>query len=108
MHGVRVVNMHHRKTLVNAGLNDLGNGYGKKRILRILWDQEHVVYHELLNSSKTVNSSRRQQQIVDLNLTLIVKRPQRAIRHYKVILFPDNASLHKSKPGNKSVKRFCL
>ncbi|GBM46478.1 hypothetical protein AVEN_78874-1 [Araneus ventricosus] len=59
--GMHVVDIHHLKTPVNADLNGLGSGYGKKRILCIWWDLEGVMYHELLKSSETVNSARCQK-----------------------------------------------
>ncbi|GBN17880.1 Mariner Mos1 transposase [Araneus ventricosus] len=103
---MRMVNMHHRKTRVNAGLNGLGNSCGKKTILYIWWDQESVMYHELFKSGEDVNSTRYQQQIVHLNHTLILKRPQLANRHDKVILLHDNASPHTSKPMTNALKYF--
>ncbi|GBM91678.1 hypothetical protein AVEN_122284-1 [Araneus ventricosus] len=48
-----MVNIHHRKTRVNADLNGLGNDYGKKTMLTIWWDREDAVYHELQKSSET-------------------------------------------------------
>ncbi|GBM98218.1 hypothetical protein AVEN_152293-1 [Araneus ventricosus] len=56
--GMHMVNIHHRKIRVNAGLNGLGNYYGKKTMLFIWWDLEVEVYHECLKSSETINSAR--------------------------------------------------
>ncbi|GBM59072.1 hypothetical protein AVEN_117512-1 [Araneus ventricosus] len=88
---MRVVNMQHRKTRVNADLNGLGNSDGKKRILCIWRDLEGAVYHEILKSNEIINNARYQQHIANLSHTLIVKRPQWLIRP---ILPPYNATPH--------------
>ncbi|GBN15611.1 Mariner Mos1 transposase [Araneus ventricosus] len=76
----------------------------KKTMFCIWWDQEDVVYHELVKSCETGNSGRCQQQIVNLNQTLIVKRPLWASRPGKMILLHDNASPHASKPVKDTLR----
>nr|KAF6319700.1 hypothetical protein mMyoMyo1_008439 [Myotis myotis] len=49
------------------------NCSGKKTMLCVWWDQEGVVYYELLKPGETVNTDRYQQQIINLNHTLMVK-----------------------------------
>ncbi|GBL94735.1 hypothetical protein AVEN_244722-1 [Araneus ventricosus] len=97
--------MHHRKSRVASDLDGLGNDYGNKRILCIWWDLEDVVYHELLKSSETVNSAWYQQQFVNVNHILIIKRQKWVILP---ILPPDNSTPHTSKLVNKHVKRLCV
>jgi len=73
-------------------------------MLCIWWNQEGVVYHELLKPGETVNTDRYRQQIINLNHALIVKRPEWARRHGKVILLHDNAPSHTSKPVKDMLK----
>lgn len=73
------------------------NRFGKKTMLCVWWDQEGVVFYELLKPSETVNTVRYQQQMVDLNRALLEKRPQWASRRGKVILLHDNAPAHTAK-----------
>lgn len=73
------------------------NHFGKKAMLCVWWDQKGVVYFELLKTGETINSSRYEKQIMELNQCLITKRPEWAKRHGKVILLHDNASSHTSK-----------
>nr|KAF6341505.1 hypothetical protein mMyoMyo1_011921 [Myotis myotis] len=80
------------------------NHLEKKTMLCIWWDQEGVVYYELLRPGETVNTDRYRQQIINLNHTLIVKRPECARRHGKVILLHDNAPSHTSKPVKDMLK----
>ena len=42
-------------------------------MLCVWWDQKDVVYYELLKPSKTVNTKRYQQQLIDLNRSLLKK-----------------------------------
>ena len=91
-----------RKSWVDPGQQSTStarpNRFGRKTMLCVWWDQEGVVYYELLKPGETVNTNRYRQQIIDLNQALIVKRPEWARRHGKVILLHDNAPAHTAKP----------
>jgi len=67
-------------------------------MLCVWWDQKGVVYYELLKSSETVYTKRYQQQLIDLNYSLLKKRPEYQKRQHKVIFFYDNAPSHTAKP----------
>ena len=60
-----------------------------------LMGPESVIYYELLKLdwSETVNTKRYQQQLIDLNRSLLKKRPE-----YKVIFLHDNAPSRTAKP----------
>jgi len=73
------------------------NRFGRKTMLCIWWDQKGVVYYELLKPGETVNTKRYQQQLIDLNRSLLKKRPEYQ-RQHKIIFLHDNASSHTAKP----------
>nr|KAF6310761.1 hypothetical protein mMyoMyo1_008805 [Myotis myotis] len=72
------------------------NRFGKKTMLCVWWDREGVVYHELLKPGETVNTDRHRQQIINLKHALIIKPPEWARRHGKVILLHDDPPSHTS------------
>lgn len=78
--------------------------FGKKTMLCVWWDQRGVVYHELLKPGESVNSERYQNQLAQLNQSLIVKRPEWVNKHGKVILLHDNATPHTSKAVKSMLK----
>nr|KAF6378768.1 hypothetical protein mMyoMyo1_009678 [Myotis myotis] len=80
------------------------NRFGKKTMLCVWWDQEGVVYYELLKPGETINTDHYRQQISNLNYALIVERPEWVKRHGKVILLYDNAPPHTSKPVKDTLK----
>jgi len=80
------------------------NRFGRKTMLCVWWDQDGVVYHELLKPGETVNTDRYRQQMINLNHALIEKRPEWARRHGKVILQHDNAPSHTAKPVKDTLK----
>lgn len=80
------------------------NRFGKKTMLCVWWDQNGVVYYELLKPGETVNAQRYRQQMINLNQALIDKRPEWATRHGKVILLHDNAPSHTAKPVKDTLK----
>ena len=43
-------------------------------MLCVWWDQKGVIYYELLKPGETVNTKRYQQQLIDLNRSLLKKR----------------------------------
>ena len=51
--------------------------FGRKTMLCVWWDQKGMVYYELLKPGETVNIKRYQQQLIDLNHSLLKKRPER-------------------------------
>ena len=63
-------------------------------MLCVWWNQKGV--YELLKPSETVNTKRYQQQLIDLNRSLLKKRPEYQKRQHKIFLH-DNAS-HTAKP----------
>ena len=60
-------------------------------MLCIWWDQQGVVYHELLKSGQTVTGNLYREQIIRLSRALQEKRPEYETRQHKVILLHDNA-----------------
>lgn len=80
------------------------NRFGRKTMLCVWWDQDGVVYHELLKPGETVNTDRYRQQIINLNHALIQKRPEWARRHGKVILQHDNAPSHTARSVKDTLK----
>nr|KAF6369023.1 hypothetical protein mMyoMyo1_010429 [Myotis myotis] len=80
------------------------NHFRKKTMLCIWWDQEGVVCYELLKPGETVNTECYQQQIINLNHSLIMKQPECARRHSKVILLHDDTPSHTSKPLKDTLK----
>jgi len=54
--------------------------------------------YELLKPGETVNTKRYQQQLIDLNRSLLEKRPEYQKRQHKVIFLHDNAPSHTAKP----------
>jgi len=56
-----------------------------------------LVYYELLKPGETVNTKRYQQQLIDLNRSLLEKRPEYRKRQHKVIFLHDNAPSHTAK-----------
>ena len=52
------------------------NRFGRKTMLFVWWDQNHVVYYELLKPEETVNTKRYQQQLTHLNRLLLEKKPR--------------------------------
>ena len=47
-------------------------------MLCVWWDQRRMVCYELLKPGETVNTKRYQQQLTDLNRSLLEKRPERS------------------------------
>ena len=65
-------------------------------MLCVWWDQEGVIYYELLKPSETVNTYRYHQQLIKLHRALREKRPHYRKRHDKLIFLHDNTSSHMS------------
>ena len=65
-------------------------------MLCVWWDQEGVIYYELLKSGETVNAHHYHQQLIKLHRALCKKRPYYRKRHDKLIFLHDNAPSHTS------------
>ena len=82
------------------------NRFGKKAMLCVWWDQDGIVYYELLKPGETVNTVRYQQQLVSLRRALDEKRPIWRDRHDKLILLHDNAPSHTALAVKNTIKEF--
>ena len=60
-------------------------------MLCVWWDQQGVVYYELLKPGETVDAHRYHQQLIKLRRALREKRPDYEERHEKLIFLHDNA-----------------
>jgi len=65
-----------------------------------------MIYYELLKPGETVNTKRYQQQLIDLNRSLLKKRPEYQKRQHKVIFLHNNAPSHTSKPVRDTLEAF--
>jgi len=70
------------------------NRFDRKTMLCVWWDQKNMVYYELLKPGETVNTKRYQQQLIDLNRSLLKKRPEYQKRQQKLY---DNVPSHTAK-----------
>ena len=66
----------------------------------VWWDQEGVIYYELLKSDETVNAHRYHQQLIKLYHALREKRPHYRKRHDKLIFLHYNAPSHVNNVQN--------
>lgn len=71
--------------------------HGHKVLLCIWWDQQGVVYYELLKPNETVTADVYRRQLNKLNDQLLQKRPAIASNRRKVILLHDNARPHVAR-----------
>jgi len=55
-----------------------------------------MVYYELLKPGETINT-KRYQQLIDLNCSLLKNRPEYQKRQHKVIFLHDNALSYSAK-----------
>jgi len=95
-------NAKRKKSWVDPGASSTStarsNSFGRKTMLCVWWNQKDVIYYELLKPGKTVNTKRYQQQLIDLNSSLLKKRLEYQKRQHKVIFLHDNAPSHTAKP----------
>lgn len=70
------------------------NIHDHKVMLCIWWNQEGMVYYELLKWNETLTGARYQQQLCNLKRELDQNRPQIASKRQKMILLHDNAPPH--------------
>ena len=66
-------------------------------MLSIWWDQEGVIFYELLKPSETITADRYRQQMIKLDRAVKDKRQQYNEGHDKVILYHDSPRLHIAK-----------
>jgi len=57
------------------------NRFGRKTMLCVCWDQEGVIYYELLKPGETINAYRYHQQLIKLHRALREKRSHYRKRH---------------------------
>jgi len=65
-------------------------------MLCVWWDQEGLIYYELLKPGETVNAHDYHQQLIKLHRALREKRPHYRKRHDKLIFLHDSAPSHTS------------
>jgi len=80
------------------------NRFGKKTMLCVWWDQNGIVYYELLKPGETVNTARYLQQMIDLEQAARINRPQYRSFHDKLILLHDNAPAHTAAVVKKKIE----
>jgi len=73
-------------------------------MLYVWWDQKDVVYYEFLKPGETVNTDRYRQQMINLNRTLLQKRPEYQKRQHKVIFLDDTAPSPQSNTRPENVR----
>lgn len=78
--------------------------HGLKLLLCIWWDQQGVIYYELLKPNETITGDRYRRQLMCLSRALKEKRSLYEQRHDKVILLHDNARPHVAKPVKTYLK----
>lgn len=86
-----------KKSWVSPGEPSTSTPKRNKVMLCIWWDQQGVVYYELLKPGETVTGDRYRQQLHNLEENLHRKRPTIASIRRKVILLHDNARPHVAK-----------
>ena len=74
------------------------NIHGAKVMLCIWWDQDGILYHELLKPGETVNGECYRTQLIRLERAITEKRPEYASRHKAIIFHHDNARPHVAIP----------
>ena len=67
-------------------------------MLCIWWDQNGVLYYELLKPVETINGERYRTQLIRLKRAIAEKRPEYATRHEAIIFHYDNARPHVAIP----------
>lgn len=82
------------------------NTHGSKLMLSIWWDQQGVLYYELVQPNERITGERYQKQLIQLSCALKMKRPEYAQRHDKVIFQHDNALPYISRIVKKTLEEF--
>jgi [histone H3]-lysine36 N-dimethyltransferase SETMAR len=80
------------------------NIHGRKVLLCIWWDQKGILFYELLQPGETITALLYKQLLTKLNDEIILKRPECANRHDKIILLHDNARPHIAKSIKDIIK----
>lgn len=87
-----------RKSWVDPGQpRQRQNIHGYKALLCNSWDQEDVLYYEILHPNETVTVDRYRQQLYWLSDELMRKRPSVASNRRKAILLHDDARPHVAR-----------
>lgn len=71
--------------------------HGSKVMLCIWWDQEGIIYYELLNPGETITGDRYHLQLMRLSQAIKEKREKTETRHDRLIFQHDNARPHVAK-----------
>lgn len=82
------------------------NRCGRKTMLCVWWDQEGVIYYELLKPGETVNIQRYRQQMIDINQALREKRPEYQNKNNIQRPLHDNAPSHTAKLIKETMDAF--
>ena len=81
-----------------AKLTAKPNIHGAKVMLCIWWDQNGVLYYDLLKPGETINGKRYRTQLIRLKRAIAEKRPEYATRHEAIIFHHDNTRPHIAIP----------
>ena len=81
------------------------NVHGKKVMLCIWWDQQGVLYYEVLQPNETVTGERYASQLTTLAEKLDEERPWSGKGRRKVILQHDNARPHVASASRDTVNK---
>ncbi|GBN15398.1 hypothetical protein AVEN_98855-1 [Araneus ventricosus] len=100
---MRIVNIHHPKIRVNAGLNGLGNRRGQFYVFGWIWRVWCIMSFWYPAKPSIVLATNNNISSV-WKYALVDKRPQWTSRHDNVILLRDNASPYTSKPVKNTLK----
>jgi len=73
-------------------------------MLSIWWNQEGVIFYEVMKLSETITADRCRQQMIKLDRFVKDKRPQYDERHDKVILQHNNARPHVAKTVQETLQ----
>jgi len=73
------------------------NRFNRKTMLCVWWDQKDAIM-SYWSLAKQLIAKRYQQQLIDLNRSLLKKRPEYQKRQHKVIFLHDKAPSHTAKP----------
>ena len=77
------------------------NRFGRKTMLCVWWDQEGVIYYELLKPGETVNAHGYHQQLIKLHCALREKKPHYRKRHDKLIFLQRQRTIAHVNNGPK-------
>ena len=73
-------------------------------MLSICWDQEGVIFYEVLKPSETITADRYRPHMIKFDRAIKDKRPQYYGRHDNVILQHDNARPYVAKTVQETLQ----